>query len=91
MKFKKGNKASSGRIKGQPNKSTKELRDALTLILSNNIDTIQEKLNEVAKNNPAKYIEMLLKVAEYSLPKLTSTQDINILPPQTYNISFDED
>jgi hypothetical protein len=88
-KFERGNKLSKGRPKGQANKSTNELRDALTSILSNNIDSIQEKLDFIAASNPIKYIELLLKLAEYSLPKLTSTQEVQILPPQKYKITFD--
>ena len=92
MSFIKGNKhgANSSR-KGIPNKSTKELREALTSILTVNLDEIEAKLLEVAQDNPAKYVELLLKIAEYSLPKMQSTQVVEQgQDGMTYKISFTE-
>jgi hypothetical protein len=42
------------------------------------VDNANKRIEETAKENPAKALELLLKVAEYVVPKLrTSTLDIN--------------
>ena len=87
MGFEVGN-THGGRKKGVPNKSTKELREALTSILTVNLDEIDAKLTEVANDNPAKYIELLLKIAEYALPKMQSAQIVEQQNAKTYTISF---
>ena len=89
MAFEKNNKHGKGRPKGAANKETKQLREALTTILTKNLDDIDLKLKEVAENNPAKYIELLLKIAEYSLAKIQATQIVeNQQDSTTYRISF---
>jgi hypothetical protein len=86
--FKKGNKASKGRPKNAVNKSTKELRAAFKILLDNNLDELQETLDIIRTKNPAKYIELILKLTEYSLPKLNSVQEVVQLDAQTYKVDF---
>lgn len=65
-----GNKT-GGRQKGTPNKSTKEIRDAFQVFVEGNTDNFEKWLNQVAKNNPAKAIELVVSISEYILPKLS--------------------
>jgi hypothetical protein len=86
--FQKGNTKGKGRPKNAVNKSTKELRAAFKFLLNNNLDELQETLDIIRVENPAKYIELILKLTEYSLPKLNSVQEVVQLDPQTYQVDF---
>jgi hypothetical protein len=89
MSFKKGNKISTGRVKGTCNKSTAEFRDIFKLLLEANLPKVQAKLNRVAEEQPAKYIDLILKISSFCIPTLNSVQEIQVLPSQEYRVSFD--
>ena len=64
----------TGREAGQRSKrgkcsDTQEIREVLQNILVGNQDNIQNWLDETAKENPAKAIDLLLKMSAYVLPK----------------------
>ena len=63
-----------GRPKGSPNKTTKEIRDAFQCFVEDNTDKFQGWIDEVAKKNPAKALELIGSLSEYVLPKLTRTE-----------------
>ena len=67
----------TGRPKGAENKETKRLREAISAITEGGIDDFQRALNEVLEDNPSKYLELYLKLLEYTMPKLRSV-DTNI-------------
>jgi len=90
MQFKKGNKAGQGRKKGSVNRATKEVREAFNLLLDNNLDNIQEHLDNIAGQNSVKYIELVLKLAEYTIPKISPTQVINHMDGTQYKVEFSE-
>ena len=80
-----------GRTKGTPNKDTKLARTAFNKLLEDNLDNMKSWLQNVAKENPQKAFELMLQLAEFSIPKLARTEvdhttqgekiSINILPP----------
>lgn len=79
-----------GRPKGVPNKITKEIREAYANLIHGNLGNIEEWLIRIAKDDPAKAMELLFKLNNYVLPKLNQTdvtsggEKINIvLPPNT--------
>ena len=78
-----------GRPKGKQNLATAEMRTIFTNILENNLGLIQIKLDIIAKENPIKYVELVLKISDYVLPKLNSVQEIQVLEKMTYNVGFD--
>lgn len=47
----------------------KELREIYNNILEGNIDNIQEWFDRIAKDNPAKALELMLKMGSYIIPK----------------------
>ena len=59
----------AGRPKGSQNSTTKELRDAIQNLLSDKIDRVQTLLEEVEKKNPAKALDVYLKLYEFVVPK----------------------
>jgi len=64
-----------GRKKGTPNKTTKEIKEAFELIVDNNLNNIDEWIKNIADDNPEKAINIILKFAEYVLPKLNKTEN----------------
>lgn len=73
--FKKGE---SGNIKGRRpgTKNQSDIKDAFQSLIENNLPKVENWLNDVAENNPAKAIEFILKISEYFLPKLKATEII---------------
>jgi len=73
--FEKGGKAGPGRPKGSLSRSTKELRQAYQNLVDNNIDNMTEWLEQIANESPEKAMDMMLKLSEYVMPKM-SRQEI---------------
>ena len=73
MGFEKGNKL-AGTRKGIPNKTTLEIRNAFQLLIENNQDKMQLWLTETAMEEPARALEIILKMSEYIVPKLSRTE-----------------
>lgn len=85
--WKKGHKTPNpnGRGKGNLNKTTKEIKEAYLQLISGNLDSIQEWLDRVAVTDPAKAMELLLKLSPFVIPKLTEETNpapINIMLPK---------
>ena len=73
MPFEKGNKLQGSR-KGVPNKTTQEIREAFQLLIENNQDKMQLWLTETAIEEPARALEIILKMSEYIVPKSSRTE-----------------
>jgi len=83
-KFAEGN---TGRKAGSLNRATKDVRDAFTLLIENNIDTLQEDLNEL---EPKDRIKLLLDLSSFIIPKMKSV-DLKEDKTETILIDFSED
>jgi hypothetical protein len=59
-----------GRPKGQPNKTTQEIRGLLERVVVDNFENVQIWITETAKANPARATELILKCAEFAIPRL---------------------
>jgi hypothetical protein len=70
MGFESGNKLSNGRPKGSPNKFTDKVRSNLSKLTDQKLSDLQDALEEVRSESPAKYVELYLKMLEYTMPKL---------------------
>jgi hypothetical protein len=70
MGFESGNKLSNGRPKGSPNKFTDKVRANLSKLTDQKLCDLQDALEEVRSESPAKYVELYLKMLEYTMPKL---------------------
>ena len=81
--FAEGN---TGRKAGTPNKATKDIRDAFTLLIENNIDTLQEDLNGL---EPKQRVKLLLDMAQFVVPKLRSI-DLQTDEEEIVTIDFNE-
>jgi len=63
-----------GRPKGSQNKDTKDIRAAFQLLIEKNLPKLEAWLTEIAKKNPAKAMDMVIKLSEYTIPKLKSIE-----------------
>ena len=82
--FAEGN---TGRKAGSLNRATKDIRDAFTLLIENNIDTLQEDLNGL---EPKERVKLLLDMAQFVVPKMKSV-DLKADKTETILIDFSED
>lgn len=59
----------AGKPKGTQNKTTKEFRELFIAIMNGQIDYIGEALEKVRAESPAKYLDALAKLFQYTMPK----------------------
>jgi hypothetical protein len=71
-KFEKGHTLAKGRPKGSLNRTTEMMRLNIARAVNNTLDTIQTDLAEIKKKDPAKAMELSMKLMEYAMPKLRS-------------------
>jgi hypothetical protein len=65
----KGAAKSGGRKQGTPNRTTKEARALFVQIMNNEIPNIEDALKKIKAESPAKYIDALAKLFQYTIPK----------------------
>ena len=68
-KFTKGHKKLGGKEKGTPNKTTHEIKSVINLIVSGQIEKINDTLNQVQETDPDKYLNLLFKLMEFVVAK----------------------
>ena len=67
----------NGRPKGAVNKSTQELRDIMQSIFEAELPNVLDSLEKVRMNgNDQKYVELMLRLAEYHVPKAPQNLDV---------------
>jgi hypothetical protein len=69
-------KRQNGRPKGALNRSTEQMKLTISRAINNTLTHLNEDLEKIRKDNPAKAAELAIKLMEYTLPKLKSV-DIN--------------
>lgn len=65
-----GKRNGAGRIKDRPNRTTTEFKDTIRKLLEDNAENVSKWLLEVSESNPAKALDLLVKLAEFAAPKL---------------------
>ena len=58
-----------GRTKGTPNKCTAEAKALLVDLIAGQTDRIQEALDEVFECNKREYLQIMLRLLPYVMPK----------------------
>ena len=67
----------NGRPKGAANKTTAELRTIMQSIFEAELPNVLESLEKVRMNgNDQKYVELMLRLAEYHVPKAPQNLDV---------------
>jgi hypothetical protein len=69
-----GKKTGGGSRKGVPNKATADVRAAIALLTQNNVGRMQQWLDAIAKRDPARAYELLLRTMEFHIPKIGRTE-----------------
>ena len=59
-----------GRTIGTPNKVSKDVREAYQALIESNLENMNSWLTEVSKENPAKALELMIRLSDFVLPKL---------------------
>ena len=67
-------RAGMGRPAGVPNKATGVFRDTVNRLLADNAENVSEWLGQVAQQDPARALDLLVRLAEYAVPKLSRTE-----------------
>ncbi len=60
----------AGRKPGTKNKATKQIREAYQKLTEDNLDNMNRWLMQTAQEDPAKAMDLMLKLSEYIIPKL---------------------
>src|SRR6185437_12722696 len=68
-----------GRKKGTPNKATADVRTIIAKVAEANAPKISAWLARIGKHNPAKALDLYLRMLEYHIPKLTRTEIVKPL------------
>ena len=74
MPFEKGHNKSKGRPKGSENKLQQEARELFIETLEGQVPNIEEAFKEVLEKNPAKYLELFAKYAQYFVPRKSENE-----------------
>ena len=59
-----------GRKKGTLNKNTKQIREAYQKLTEENLENMSHWLAAIAADDPAKAMDLMLRLSEYIIPKL---------------------
>ena len=68
------NRNLSGRPKGATNKITEEIKEAFAMVLENRLPDLNRWLGQVAQEDPAKAIDLMIKLSNRFLPELARTE-----------------
>jgi hypothetical protein len=66
----KGQPKSGGRQKGTPNKVTKDVRDFVRELISNNLELIEKDFKKIS---PKERLQLTVGLLQYVIPKMTET------------------
>ncbi len=64
----------NGRPKGAKNKKTEAIREAYQKLTEDNLENMTRWLSQIAADDPAKAMDMMLRLSEYIIPKLARTE-----------------
>lgn len=96
MPVKKGTRppnAGKGRPKGAKNRVTRDVRAAIAELLQANVHKVPTWLDAVAKKNPARALELLIRLLEYHIPKLARSEmqlGVEERPKDVYELTDEE-
>jgi hypothetical protein len=63
-----------GRQRGTPNRATADVRQAIAVFAEANVHRLQEWLDRIADEDPAKAADIFVRLLEYHVPKLARSE-----------------
>lgn len=87
MPFEKGHPGGPGRPKGSLDKVTREVKEAFAMVLQNKLPEFESWLERVAEDDPAKAIDLAIKLSERFVPAL-ARQEITGADGKDLNMTF---
>lgn len=66
--------AGKGRPKGSLNSTTRDVREAIAVFAQENVHKLQQWLDAVAEDDPARAADLYIRVIEYHVPKLARSE-----------------
>lgn len=83
-----------GRTIGTPNKTTSEIRQAFNELISSKLPELSTWLDDVAKDNPEKALDIIIKFSDFIIPKLQRTEisidPTRLMTPEQRKTRIDE-
>lgn len=79
-----------GRKKGTPNKDIKEIKDIFQVLIEQNLNNLDLWINQVAEKSPEKAINVVLKLSEYILPKVSNAKVIEVVVDEFEHMTDEE-
>ena len=64
----------AGRTVGSKNNSTKMIKEAYAMLVENNLENMSGWLNQIAADDPAKAMDLVIKLSERFVPALARTE-----------------
>jgi len=75
MPFSENNKkAGPGRPAGVQNKVAEDIKKTFSLLLENKLPELEDWITKIADKNPDKAVDLLLKISERFVPKITKNE-----------------
>ena len=90
MAFKKGQSGNeAGRPPGAVNRTTKEMREMISLVVSSQLEDIDAILDEVKEKDQEKYLDLLFKLMRFVIAQKTdvTTDDEKIKQPINIHVT----
>jgi len=73
---------------GVPNRITRDIKEAFTMLLEKNIDNMDKWLTIVAEEDPVKALRIMIDLAPYVVPRLVNQQvKVEQVPQQKFDLS----
>lgn len=69
MAFEKGHKLGKGRPPGSPNRTTEMMKLSIGRATNKVLDNLPQIMDEMVKKDPARAVDIALKLLEFHLPK----------------------
>jgi len=74
MAFSKGDPNINRNGRSGPNKSTKMMKEAFAMLVENNLPMMDRWLSQIASEDPAKAMDLIIKLSERFVPALARTE-----------------